>query len=280
MIVNQWVPAAHTGDAIGDSSRRMRAMLRALGHDSEIYALTIDDVLQGDVRPFSDPAARQGDLTIFHGPDRVCPSRPRVDRRLHHRGLTERREHLRDVGEEQPVRTDHEQLAPGELGPVRVEQERRPVKTHGRLPSAWPTLHDDQLIHRRAYDYVLFRLDRRNDVAHRTRPTTLELGEQRVRHAARTALCAVRIGEVFVERPDEATPFEREPASGIETLRIGPCRPVERRRDRRPPIDDDRIPIRVLHMAPPYEVAARIRTRPAGTGLVDATERQWGLRIR
>jgi glycosyltransferase involved in cell wall biosynthesis len=66
MIVNQWVPAAHKGDAIGDSSRRMRAMLRDLGHDSEIYALTIDDVLQGDVRPFADPAARSGDLTIFH----------------------------------------------------------------------------------------------------------------------------------------------------------------------------------------------------------------------
>ena len=49
MIVNQWVPAAHKGDAIGDSARKMRGMLRALGHQSEIYALTIDDVLQGDV---------------------------------------------------------------------------------------------------------------------------------------------------------------------------------------------------------------------------------------
>ena len=66
MIVNQWVPAAHKGDAIGDSARKMRAMLRALGHESEIYALTIDDVLQGDVLPFSDPAAHRGDLTIFH----------------------------------------------------------------------------------------------------------------------------------------------------------------------------------------------------------------------
>ncbi|MGE3959110.1 MAG: glycosyltransferase [Vicinamibacterales bacterium] len=66
MIVNQWVPAAHKGDAIGDSARKMRAMLRAMGHDSEIYALTIDDVLQGDVLPFSDGGARRGDLTIFH----------------------------------------------------------------------------------------------------------------------------------------------------------------------------------------------------------------------
>src|SRR5262245_23481241 len=66
MIVNQWVPAAHRGDAIGDSARRMRQMLRALGHASEIYALTIDEALRGDVRPFDDPAAHLGDLTIFH----------------------------------------------------------------------------------------------------------------------------------------------------------------------------------------------------------------------
>ena len=31
MIVNQWVPAAHKGDAIGDSARKMRDMLRAMG---------------------------------------------------------------------------------------------------------------------------------------------------------------------------------------------------------------------------------------------------------
>jgi glycosyltransferase involved in cell wall biosynthesis len=66
MIVNQWVPAAHQGDAIGDSARRVRALLRELGHDSEIYALTIDDELQGDVRPFSHEDARRGDITIFH----------------------------------------------------------------------------------------------------------------------------------------------------------------------------------------------------------------------
>ena len=66
MIVNQCVPAAHKGDAIGDSARKMRGLLRNLGHQSEIFALTIDDALQRDVRPFSDPAARRGDVTIFH----------------------------------------------------------------------------------------------------------------------------------------------------------------------------------------------------------------------
>jgi glycosyltransferase involved in cell wall biosynthesis len=66
MIVNQWVPAAHTGDAIGDSARRMRGMLRALGHRSDIFAITADDELLGDIRPFDDPASGRGDVTLFH----------------------------------------------------------------------------------------------------------------------------------------------------------------------------------------------------------------------
>jgi L-malate glycosyltransferase len=66
VIVNQWVPAAHPGDAIGDSSRRVRDLLRQLGHTSEVYALSIDDELTGDVRSFEDREARRGDLTIFH----------------------------------------------------------------------------------------------------------------------------------------------------------------------------------------------------------------------
>ena len=66
MIINQWVPAAHRGDAIGDSARRMRDMIRARGHLSDLYALTIDDDLREEVWPFADPAARQGDVTILH----------------------------------------------------------------------------------------------------------------------------------------------------------------------------------------------------------------------
>ena len=66
MIVNQWVPAAHRGDAIGDSARRVRDILRRAGHQSDLFALTIDDDLRGDVRPFGDPASRRGDVTIFH----------------------------------------------------------------------------------------------------------------------------------------------------------------------------------------------------------------------
>lgn len=66
MIVNQWLAAAHRGDAIGDSARRTRQLLRSLGHESELFALTIDEDLEDDVRPFSDPAARRGDVTVLH----------------------------------------------------------------------------------------------------------------------------------------------------------------------------------------------------------------------
>jgi L-malate glycosyltransferase len=66
MRVHQWVPAAHRGDAIGDSARRVREMLRGMGHDAEIFALTIDDDLRGEVLPFQDAASTLGDVTIFH----------------------------------------------------------------------------------------------------------------------------------------------------------------------------------------------------------------------
>jgi len=66
MIVNQWIPAAHRGDAVGDNARSLQALLRQWNLESEIYALTIDDDLRGEVRPWSHPDARDGDVTILH----------------------------------------------------------------------------------------------------------------------------------------------------------------------------------------------------------------------
>ena len=66
MIVNQWVPAAHQGDAIGDHARRIRDLLRELGHVSDVYAITIDDSLRHQIRPFDAEEATGGDLTILH----------------------------------------------------------------------------------------------------------------------------------------------------------------------------------------------------------------------
>jgi len=66
VIVNQWLPNAHVGDAMGDNSRRVRGMLRQMGHASEIYAIHIEPELAGEVLPLDHPSARCGDVTIFH----------------------------------------------------------------------------------------------------------------------------------------------------------------------------------------------------------------------
>jgi glycosyltransferase involved in cell wall biosynthesis len=44
----------------------VRNLLRAQGHSSDIFALTVDDDLVGEIRPFADPEARRGDITILH----------------------------------------------------------------------------------------------------------------------------------------------------------------------------------------------------------------------
>ena len=66
MIVNQWLPAAHRGDAVGDNARLMRDLFRAWGHDADIYALTIDEGLEDEIRPWADAGSRRGDVTILH----------------------------------------------------------------------------------------------------------------------------------------------------------------------------------------------------------------------
>ena len=66
MVINQWIPAAHRGDAVGDSARGVRDLLRRQGHEADIFALSIDADLGDEIRPFSDPAARLGDVTVLH----------------------------------------------------------------------------------------------------------------------------------------------------------------------------------------------------------------------
>ena len=85
MIVNQWLPAAHRGDAVGDNARALarRCSARA-GHDAEIFAL--DDRRGPDGRGRGrgptrraagrrhDPALR-GAVADDRGARRRCPAR-------------------------------------------------------------------------------------------------------------------------------------------------------------------------------------------------------------
>jgi len=67
MRVDQWVPALHRGDAIGDSARLMRDAFRRWGHTADVYALELDEDLAGDGRAWSEwTAGGPGDVVILH----------------------------------------------------------------------------------------------------------------------------------------------------------------------------------------------------------------------
>jgi glycosyltransferase involved in cell wall biosynthesis len=66
LTINQWIPAAHRGDAVGDNARVLRDLFRQWGHDAEIYAMTIDDDMAAEARPWHEPQATGGDVTIYH----------------------------------------------------------------------------------------------------------------------------------------------------------------------------------------------------------------------
>jgi len=62
--VDQWLPAAHRGDAIGDEAMRIRDVLRRSGMTSDVFALDIDEDAQGDALPFPDKP--ESDVTLLH----------------------------------------------------------------------------------------------------------------------------------------------------------------------------------------------------------------------
>lgn len=67
MRIDQWVPALHRGDAIGDSARLMRDAFRSWGHQADVYALELDEDLRRDGRAWSEwrPGAAT-DAVILH----------------------------------------------------------------------------------------------------------------------------------------------------------------------------------------------------------------------
>jgi glycosyltransferase involved in cell wall biosynthesis len=65
--IDQWVPALHRGDAIGDSARLMRDAFRSWGHGADVYALELDKGLEGDGRRFADwRPGGSDDVVLLH----------------------------------------------------------------------------------------------------------------------------------------------------------------------------------------------------------------------
>ena len=66
MIVNQWIPAAHAATRLATTPARCATCSGARDTTPRSYALTIDDDLEREVLPWSDPASRGGDVTMLH----------------------------------------------------------------------------------------------------------------------------------------------------------------------------------------------------------------------
>ncbi|MBN2370193.1 MAG: glycosyltransferase family 4 protein [Vicinamibacteria bacterium] len=67
MRIDQWIPALHKGDAVGDSALLMRDTIRRWGLDADVYALEIDQCLEGDGRRFAEwRDSGTDDIVILH----------------------------------------------------------------------------------------------------------------------------------------------------------------------------------------------------------------------
>jgi glycosyltransferase involved in cell wall biosynthesis len=67
MRIDQWTPALHRGDAIGDSTLLMRDTFRRWGHEAEVFALTLDEGLEGEVQRWADwRPGGPSDVVILH----------------------------------------------------------------------------------------------------------------------------------------------------------------------------------------------------------------------
>ena len=167
-----------------------------------------------------------------------------------HGALAERGQHVGDVVEERLVGSDHQHAVAGQPAAMLEQQVGGAVEGDGGLAGARTALHDQRLVDRRPDHDILLGLDRRHDLAHRTRPGGADLGQHRIGDAARD-VAGRRVVEVLVEIGDQLALVEREPPPERHAERVDGGRPVERRRDRRPPVDDDRVVGVVLDVAAP-----------------------------
>ncbi len=198
-----------------------------------------------------------------------------VDGALSDGALAERRQHVGDVVEECSVRTDHEDAVARQPSAVLEQEKRCSVERHGRLAGARAALDDQDLVDVGSDHDVLLALDRRDDLAHLAGPFCADLGQNGVGDPRRRT-AGIGIVEVFVEVRHDLAVVERETTPELQAQRVDARRPVERRRDRRPPVDDDRIVPIVLDVATPHVPAAVLVVDPpeevAGPGTPQVIE--------
>ncbi|MEV7984708.1 pentapeptide repeat-containing protein [Micromonospora sp. NPDC085948] len=208
---------------------------------------------------------RHPDVVLEYG------HRRRLDRphrhpgnQLLHRGLldldlAESRQHRRDVRQERPVRSDDQHTRPPQPLPVQIEQVRGPVQADSRLPGARRSLHADRVGKVGPDQFVLLRLNRGDDVAHRPDTRPLDLGGE---DPTGRAELFTPIETLILETGQDPV-AEPEPPPYRHTLRIPHAGLVERPRDRCPPVQHQRLAAVVGDMPTPHVVPPTVMPRTA-----------------
>jgi hypothetical protein len=168
-----------------------------------------------------------------------------ADGALLHGSFAERGKHVGDVVEEDPVRSDDQHAFTGQHAAVLEQQVGGPVQSDGGLPGPRTTLDDEGTFERSTDDVVLLGLDGGHDLPHRSTAGGTDLGQDGVRDAARD-IRSVRVVEMLVEVRGEPAVGQREAAAQAQAQRIVDGRPIEGRRHRRTPVDDDGLVALVL----------------------------------
>ena len=255
----------------------------------------------GDDRGHALVTLEAGDLDRF-GAGRRHLGHERCGRGQVDARLTQRRQHLLDVTEEEAVGPEHEHALALEQEAVGVEEVGGPVERDRGLARARAALHDEHAGQRRPDDLVLLGLDGGDDVAHEARARPLERGQQRRRTrqatvarrallvafgAGRALLVAFGAGrarggaEQLVLQVDDPAPVGDEVAAAPQAHGMAAGGPVEGLRRRHPPVDDQRRVVDVGHRQAPDVVRLAVVPvdAPEADGLVadpqalDALER-------
>ena len=164
--------------------------------------------------------------------------------------LAERGEHRRDVVEEGAVGADDEHARAIEPLAEGVEQPRGPVESHRGLAGAGRPLDADADSDVAAHDLVLLGLDRRDDVAHRSRAGSLDLRREEGARGVRRFAAGGSEKVLVLERRQPAA-VDPEAAAQDDVHPVERGRAVEGGRDGGPPVDDDRVAGLVGDVPPP-----------------------------
>ncbi len=266
VLVVRVPPAAGSLDDAGGVGAR-HAHAQTVDQDEEVARQRAFAVGDGAL---DDPghacvALELGRGTRVGGDDPHARLQPGDGRELHVL-LAERRQHLLDVAEEHRAGPDQQHALIREAAPVRVEQIGGAVQGDRGLPGARSAPDDQHAVHVGADRFVLFGLDRGDDVAHAPGAVPLQGREQRAlaRDPEPFVLDRFLVEHLVVEGGDFAALAGDEVAAPDHRHRLDRGGPVEGLGDGGAPVDDEGGVGVVLHgQAPDVPAHTPLEVEPA-----------------